>query len=177
MSSETLAIVEELSFHTTKLYNTVNYALQEHGSKSYLDLNKLYADNWHKKYLHSHNYQQMLKVLEKNWKSYFSSLKDFKANPNKYRGMIPQPPKYKNTDDKKNEVIFTNLAVRVKDHTLMLSLSKAMQEQFKVESLNFALPEKVQNLLDLESLQQVRITSIRYPDRLLIKLMRTPVTP
>jgi IS605 OrfB family transposase len=33
-----------------------------------------------------------------------------------------------------------------------------MQEQFKVESLNFALPEKVQNLLDLESLQQVRIT-------------------
>ncbi len=157
MSSEKLAIIENLSGHTTKLYNIVNYDLNEHGFKSYVDLINLYADNWHRKYLHSHNYQQLLKVLEKNWKSYFQSIKDYKSNPLKYKGM-PQPPKYKNMDSKKNEIIFTNLAVRVKYGTLMLSLSKAMQEQFKVDSLNFALPEKVQSLVNFQSLQQVRIT-------------------
>jgi len=157
LSAETLAVIEELSFHTTKLYNTVNYDLHEHGFQCYVDMNRSYADNWHKTFLHSHNYQQLLKVLEKNWKSYFQSLADYKENPSKYKG-IPQPPKYKNTDDRKNEVIFTNLAVRRKEDTLILSLSKAMQEKFKVDSLKFALPKKVQSRMDFNRLQQVRLT-------------------
>ncbi|MDD3172831.1 MAG: hypothetical protein PHF63_04095 [Herbinix sp.] len=156
-SAESLAITEELSFHTTKLYNAANYDLTENGFKSYVDMNTHHAGNWHKEYLHSHNYQQCLKVLEKNWKSYFRSLDDFKAHPTKYKGM-PKPPKYKNTDSRKNEIIFTNLAVRVKEDTLMLSLSKAMQKKFQVDSLKFALPQKVHSLVDFKNLQQVRVT-------------------
>ena len=157
MSEETLAVIEELCFHTTKLYNIVNFDLHEHGFQCYVDMNRSYAGNWHKTYLHSHNYQQLLKVLEKNWKSYFNALADYKENPLKYKG-IPQPPKYKNMDDRKNEVIFTNLAVRIKDDTLILSLSKIMQEKFKVDSLKFALPKKVQSRMDFNRLQQVRLT-------------------
>jgi len=91
-------------------------------------MNKKYSDNWHKLFLHSHNYQQCLKVLEKNWKSYFASIKDYKKNPNKYRG-IPRKPKFKNSNNK-NEIIFTNLAIRVRENILKLSLSKAMQKKF-----------------------------------------------
>ena len=150
-----LNIVEELSFHTTKLYNIVNYDCRENGFKSYIEAEKEYKENWHNQFLHSHTYQQCLKVLEKNWKSYFASIKDYKKNPNKYKGE-PKPPKFKNHTNKKNEVIFTEAGIRVKNNILMLSLSKAMQEKFQVKSLNFSIDtEKLP--VNFEALQQIKI--------------------
>lgn len=150
-----LNIIEELSFHTTKLYNTVNYDCRENGFKSYIEAEKEYKENWHNQFLHSHTYQQCLKVLEKNWKSYFASIKDYKKNPNKYKGE-PKPPKFKNHTNKKNEVIFTEAGIRVKNNILMLSLSKAMQEKFQVKSLNFSMSiEKLP--VNFEALQQIKI--------------------
>ena len=150
-----LNIIEELSFHTTKLYNIVNYDYRENGFKSYIEAEKEYKENWHNQFLHSHTYQQCLKVLEKNWKSYFASIKDYKKNPNKYKGE-PKPPKFKNHTNKKNEVIFTEAGIRVKNNILMLSLSKAMQEKFQVKSLNFSIDtEKLP--VNFEALQQIKI--------------------
>jgi len=155
LNDKALAIIEELSFHTTKLYNTANYESRENEFKSYVDMNSEYSDNWHKQYLHSHNYQQCLKVLEKNWKSYFASIKDYNKNPSKYKG-VPQKPKFKNSKNK-NEVIFTNLAIRVKEDILILSLSKAMQSKFRVKSLNFNLSNKIKSLVNLDKIQQIKI--------------------
>lgn len=150
-----LNIIEELSFHATKLYNIVNYDCRENGFKSYIEAEKEYKENWHNQFLHSHTYQQCLKVLEKNWKSYFASIKDYKKNPNKYKGE-PKPPKFKNHTNKKNEVIFTEAGIRVKNNILMLSLSKAMQEKFQVKSLNFSIDtEKLP--VNFEALQQIKI--------------------
>jgi IS605 OrfB family transposase len=150
-----LNIIEELSFHTTKLYNTVNYDCRENGFKSYIEAEKESKENWHNQFLHSHTYQQCLKVLEKNWKSYFASIKDYKKNPNKYKGE-PKPPKFKNHTNKKNEVIFTEAGIRVKNNILMLSLSKVMQEKFQVKSLNFSIDtEKLP--VNFEALQQIKI--------------------
>jgi len=151
-----LSIIEELSFHTTKLYNIANYECKEHGFKSYYDLEKMFKSNWHNKFLHSHTYQQLLKVLEQDWKSFFQARKDYKTNPHKYKG-IPQPPKYKNLERRKNQIIFTNLATRVKSNVLLLSLSKKMQSMFNVENLNFVLPESVQKHINMDALQQVKI--------------------
>ena len=94
-------IINELSFHTTKLYNVANYDCLNLGAMKYTEMNNKYNHNWHKDFLHSHNYQHCLKVLEKNWKSYFNAIKDYKKNPKKYLG-CPKPPKYKNLNDKKN---------------------------------------------------------------------------
>lgn len=150
-----LNIIEELSFHTTKLYNIINYDCRENGFKSYIEAEKEYKSNWHNQFLHSHTYQQCLRVLEKNWKSYFASIKDYKENPDKYKGE-PKPPKFKNHTNKKNEIIFTQAGIRVKDNTLMLSLSKPMQEKFQVKSLNFSLPtEKLP--VNFNALQQIKI--------------------
>ncbi len=150
-----LNIIEELSFHTTKLYNIVNYDCRENGFKSYIEAEKEYKENWHNQFLHSHTYQQCLKVLEKNWKSYFASIKDYKKNPNKYKGE-PKPPKFKNHTNKKNEVIFTEAGIRVKNNILMLSLSKAMQEKFQVKSLNFSIDTEKLPVI-FEALQQIKI--------------------
>ncbi|MGL5634350.1 MAG: RNA-guided endonuclease InsQ/TnpB family protein [Sarcina sp.] len=150
-----LEIIEELSYHTTKLYNIINYDLREKGVKNYYEIEKEYKSNWHCDFLHSHTRQQMFKVLEQNWKSYFASIKDFGENPSKYRAM-PRPPKFKNTDKNKNEIIFTNLAIRYDDGLLKLSLSKAIKSLFNVESLKFTVSKKLQSIINWNSLQQAR---------------------
>ena len=57
--------------------------------------------------------QQTIKLLYKNWKSYFASIKDYKKTPAKYLGK-PKLPKYL---DKEGNfiVIFTNQQIKLKD--------------------------------------------------------------
>lgn len=155
INAKQLEIIEEISYHTTKMYNIISYDLRENGFKNYYDIEEMYKNNWHCDFLHSHTRQQMFKVLEQNWKSYFASIKDFGVNPGKYRG-LPRPPKFKNTERNKNEIIFTNLAIRFQDGVLKLSLSKAIQKLFEVESLNFEVSNKLQILIDWNRLQQAR---------------------
>jgi putative transposase len=149
------SIVEELSFHTTKLYNIANYECKEQEYKNYHALEKELKTNWHKEYLHSHTYQHCLKMVEQDWKSYFACIKDYKKNPQKYKG-VPQPPKYKHLEKRKNEIIFTNLAIRRRGMILLLSLSKKMQERFEVDSLKVEIPKSFPLPTDAR-MQQIRI--------------------
>jgi putative transposase len=155
LSEQQLAIIEELSNHTTKLYNIANYECREQEYASYPTLEKKLKVNWHRKYLHSHTYQQCLKVLEQNWTSYFKAVEDYQKNPSKYYGK-PQPPKYKNTNQRKNEIIFTNFAIRCKGNHISLSLSKEMQHQFQVDSLKVEASEKLP-LPEQAKIQQIRL--------------------
>ncbi len=58
------------------------------------------------KILPNNSSQQTLKVLFKNWKSFFESLKDYKKHPKKYKSR-PNLPKYKHKINGRNLVIFT----------------------------------------------------------------------
>lgn len=68
--------------------------------------------------------QQIFKLLDKNWKSFFKSIKDYKKNPNKYKG-VPKPPKY--LKEKEYLLIFTNQNSRIKDNILYLSKNVSIQ--------------------------------------------------
>ena len=59
-----LEIIKELSWHTSKLYNTVNYQIKnnENIKPVYTQLEKQFRTNWHSGFLHSHNRQQTLKL-------------------------------------------------------------------------------------------------------------------
>ncbi|SDC66829.1 MULTISPECIES: RNA-guided endonuclease InsQ/TnpB family protein [unclassified Candidatus Frackibacter] len=157
-TNKQLKIIKEISWHTTKLYNIVNYEVRnnEDVKPVYTRLEKQFKSNWHNDFLHSHNRQQALKQLAQDWKSYFASIKDYNKNSNKYKGQ-PRPPKFKNMDKNPNEIIFTNLATRVRDNHLLLSLSKAIKSEYNVKSLKFELPLAVQSIVDLDAIQQVRI--------------------
>jgi putative transposase len=144
-----------LSYHTSKLYNIANYDIRTNGYKSYYDTETLYKDNWHSEYMHSHTYQQCLRLLEQDWKSYYAAIKDYKKHKEKYLG-APRIPGFKN-DKTKAQVIFTNYAIRLKDHQLLLSLSKKMQKKFSVKSLNLSLPKQVIERIDFKNIQQIRI--------------------
>ncbi|WP_300903396.1 transposase, partial [uncultured Clostridium sp.] len=69
---------------------------------------------------------------------------------------LPKPPKFKNIERNKNEIIFTNLAIRFQNNILKLSLSKSIQKLFEVESLNFEVSNKLQSLINWNRIQQAR---------------------
>ena len=133
-SHKQLEIVKELSWHCSKLYNTVNYKIKnnEEVKPIYTSLETKFKSNWHTDYLHSHNRQQLLKQLAQDWKSYFNSIKDYKKNPNKYKGQ-PNPPNFKYLDHNPAEIIFTNLATRIREGNLLLSLSKEIKNKYQVD--------------------------------------------
>lgn len=83
--------------------------------------------------------QQCLRLLEKNWKSFFASVKDYKKNPSKYSGR-PKLPKYLDKNGR-NIVILTNNNCKVKDGVI----------KFPKTFNGFTIKTNV------ESLQQVRI--------------------
>ncbi len=157
-SHKQLEIVKELPWHCSKLYNTVNYQINnnEEVKPVYTRLETKFKSNWHTDYLHSHNRQQLLKQLAQDWKSYFNSLKDYNNNPDKYQGQ-PGPPKFKYLNSNPSEIIFTNLAMRIRNGKLLLSLSKKIKSKYNVKSLKFELPSAVQSIIDLDNLQQIRI--------------------
>ena len=98
--------------HLSKnLYNSANFLTRQ----EYFNLgNWLRYDNLNfmlkskKPYndLPSPTAQQILRVVDSDWKSYFKAKKEYKINPRKFLGR-PKPPKYK---AKNGEflVIFTN---------------------------------------------------------------------
>ena len=162
-----LKIIEELSYHTTKLYNIINYDMRSFGYKSYKTNEKKYKNNLHSQYLVSHNYQHCLKVLEQNWKSFFEAIKEWKVNSKKFTGK-PRRPKFKHIKKNKNEVVFTENVIKgarygtiLKDGNLRLSLSKKIQNKYGVKSLNFnmknvKIPSKIGLNKDFSNIQQIK---------------------
>ena len=58
--------------------------------------------------------QQVLRLLIRDWKSFFKANKDYKANPSRYNGR-PKPPKYANKNGRK-VATFTNQICKIKDN-------------------------------------------------------------
>lgn len=84
------------------VYNHGNYIIRQEffNNGKYLGYNEVekllhddteYPDYWNLGLANSS--QQILRSLDKNWKSFFRSIRDWKKHPKKYRGM-PKPPKY-----------------------------------------------------------------------------------
>ena len=53
-------VIDELIWHTTKLYNISNFNMRESNYISYAENDKIAKVNWHAEYLHAHNRQQLL---------------------------------------------------------------------------------------------------------------------
>ena len=85
--------------------------------------------------------QQTLKLLDKNWISFFASIKDYKNNKSKYKG-TPRLPNYKKKDGR-FIAIFTNQNCKYKDG--FINFPRCLE--------NYKLQTKIKG-----NLQQVRIT-------------------
>lgn len=158
-------IINDLMWHTTKVYNILLHELRE--KEKYIDANKsvniiqnpIYKEyrqnNWHSEYLHSHTLQQVIINVVQNYKGYLKSINEYNKNKTKFKG-VPKEPRYKGKNIQ--EIIFTKYAIIIDKNYLKLSLSKKMQEKYKVKSLNFSIPYKLKKLVNFKSIKMIRIT-------------------
>lgn len=85
------------------LYNSANYEMRQSfisgNRKLGYQISTEFAKNNQSDYraLPAQCSQQIINLLEKNWKSFFKSFKDWEKNPKKYRGR-PKLPRYKKKD-------------------------------------------------------------------------------
>ena len=119
-------MLEEKCHVAKNIYNHGNYLIRQEFTKNgkwlrYVEVEKLvknnleYQDYWEWNLANSG--QQVLRRLDKNWKSFFASIKDWKKNPSKYTGM-PKLPKYLKKDGL-TEFALTTQQVRLKNDNLI----------------------------------------------------------
>ena len=95
-------VIDKQCFHSKNLYNEANYVIRqkfiEEGKYiSYKEMNFEFKTHDNYKLTFSQPANCTLRLLDKNWKSYFRSIKDWKQHPEKYLGM-PKLPKYLKKD-------------------------------------------------------------------------------
>ena len=105
-------VIDKMCFHSKNLYNEANYVLRQefienNNYVSYQVMNKEFKTHENYKLCMSQPANCTLRVLDKNWKSYFSAIKDWQKHPSKYLGM-PRLPKYLPKDGRFNWMIPNN---------------------------------------------------------------------
>jgi putative transposase len=102
------------------LYNRANYIVRQEFIENgkYLNASEtqklLQGNDENYLSLPSKVSQQVLRLLDKNWKSFFKSIEDWKKHPEKYKGR-PKLPKYKDKIKGRNLVIYDAQAISRKE--------------------------------------------------------------
>lgn len=115
---------------------------------------KYRKENWHSKYMHSQNLQQVIINLIGNYKSYKALEEMYEKDPKSLKGK-PRVPRYKGEDGQ--EIVFGKEGIRVEKSKIKLSISKEMQNKHKVKSLDISLPRKVRNQIEMERIKIIRV--------------------
>lgn len=142
-------LLDEFCFKSKNLYNYANYIIRQEFINNgkwirYNELDKIVKnkenDFDYRNMPLGSSAQQCLKLLDKNWKSFFASIKDYNNNPNKYLGR-PKLPKYRPKNGR-NILILTNQNCKIKNGYI------TFPKKFK----GLLIKTKIRN-----GLQQVRI--------------------
>ena len=121
-SSPFYAMLREFCHRSKNLYNHGNFLIRQAFLKDgkwlrYGEVDRLlkgdadYPD--YREMPTAQTAQQTLRILDKNWTSFFAAIKDWKAHPEKYKGR-PKLPKYKPKDGY-FPLVLTNQNCKLKD--------------------------------------------------------------
>ena len=136
------------------LYNHANYLVRNEFVETrkwlrYQDLDKILKEDLefpdYRNMPASQSAQQILRLLEVNWKSFFNTIKDWSKNKEKYSGK-PKFPKYKPKDGKM-VLPLTNQQVKVKGDFL----------HFPKSFCGFTVKPRCVTLENFEKVNQVRV--------------------
>lgn len=108
--------------------------------------------------------QQILRLLEKDWKSFFKAIRDWSKNKDKYLGR-PKLPKYK-AKDGKHILILTSQNARLKDNRLVFPKAFCgftIQPQF-IKHDNFISFQQVRFIPNYRSFTVELVYNIEVPD-------------
>ncbi len=109
------SVIDEAAFKSKNLYNAALYEIRQsfiHQGK-YLNYNEVQRRmQSHEAYkaLPAKVSQQILMVLDRNWKSFFEALEAYNQDPSKFLGR-PKLPKYKHKTEGRNILVYTIQAI------------------------------------------------------------------
>jgi putative transposase len=163
-SNELYPILDELCFKSKNLYNKANYIIRqvfietgkevEEGKREkakwirYHELQKMLQNSNDPDYtaLPRNVSQQVLLQLDRDWKSFFQSIKEWKNNPSKFKRR-PSLPKYKHKKRGRNILVYTLCTIsKVELRNSVIKLAKS----------DIRIKTKQKNI------QQVRIVPLPY---------------
>src|SRR6266436_236816 len=109
------SVIDEAAFKSKNLYNAALYEVRQafiHESKylNYSEMDKRMQSHEAYKALPAKVSQQILMVLDRNWKSFFEALEAYQEDPSKFLGR-PKLPKYKHKTDGRNILVYTIQAI------------------------------------------------------------------
>ena len=133
--------IDHLCFLSKNLYNYANYIVRQSFifDKIYLGFNKIYhlvKKQPDYQALPRKVSQQVLRVLDKNWQSFFQANKAYKETPEKFTGR-PSLPKYKHKTKGRNLLVYTEQAI---------SKPYLKKGIVKLSGTELKIPTKVKNI-------------------------------
>ena len=152
-NNEFYSLLDNFCFKSKNLYNHANYIVRQEFCNTnkwirYSELDTILKnDSEYPDYRNmptAQSSQQILRLIDKNWTSFFKSIKDWSKNKDKYSGR-PKLPKYKNKNGR-NILILTNQNIKLKGEVIYFP------KTFK----DFSLKPQCINKEDFCSIQQVR---------------------
>ena len=152
-NNEYYSMIDDFCIKAKNLYNHANYIVRQTFCSSnkwirYQDLDYiLKKDKDYPDYTNmptAQSAQQTLRLLDKNWTSFFKSIKDWSKHKDKYLGR-PKLPKYKSKNGREI-LILTNQNVRIKNNIL----------HFPKTFNGFTIQPHFIDRIDFVSFQQVR---------------------
>jgi IS605 OrfB family transposase len=149
-------IIDKLSYHSARLYNSCIYIIKEYFEKNnfYLNYNEQYHQvklNEHYNILITDSSQQIHRIVDRNFKSFFSLLK--LKNKGKYSNPIKTPNYIDNNIGW--SIFVAGRSARIKNNKIYVGLSKTFREKYdiKQKDIIFDLPKNI----NVKKLQQLQI--------------------
>ncbi|HAC66214.1 MAG TPA: transposase [Cyanothece sp. UBA12306] len=142
------AEIDRLCFLSKNLYNYANYLVRqsfifENTYRNYHDIQKTLQNQPDYQAIPAKVSQQILMIIERNWKSFLAANNAYKETPSKFKGR-PRLPGYKHKMKGRNVVVYTKQAISKKQ------LKQGLINPSKTE---ISLKTKV----DTAKIQQVRL--------------------
>lgn len=133
--------IDKLCFLSKNLYNYGNYLVRQSFifQKTYLNYNQIYhqvKNSSDYRELPSKVSQQILRILDKNWQSFFEANKAYEENPSKFKGK-PRLPNYKDKIKGRNLLVYTIQAI---------SKTSLKKGKIKLSKTEIEFPTKVENI-------------------------------
>ena len=149
-------IVDKLSYHSARLYNTCIYNIRQYyfDNNSYLNYTDQYhliKDDINYKLLITDSAQQTHRLVDRNFKSFFSLLK--LKNKGKYSDSV-NIPSYLGQEDGWS-VLVAGRSARIKNNKIYVGLSKKFRKEYGINKRDiiFNLPKNLHNLTKLQQIQ------------------------
>ena len=151
---------DDICFKSKNLYNYTNYLIRQsfidkQGIQSENELRKLTRNTEVKGNLPSNVYQECIKFLLKDWKSFFAALKIYQKNPSKFIGR-PKLPKYKKKDGR-HFVSYTWVGVRQKGNKVYFTSSYQYIETNIISKIQQVRIVPMGNIYKIELVYNVEI--------------------